>query len=78
MYNEFINYMEKYIDFEEFKVVAYIAISVILAIIISWKVERYYESLFQAYQKGINGKYLTKKEMKKAEKYKKMKEKELT
>lgn len=78
MYNEFINYMEKYIDFEEVKAVAYITLLVILAIIISLQVEKYYESLFQAYQKEINGKDLTKKEMKKAEKYKKMREKELT
>lgn len=78
MYNEFINYMTKYIDFEEMKVVAYIALSVIVAIVISLQVEKYYESLFQAYQKEINGKNLTKKEMKKAEKYKKMREKELT
>lgn len=78
MYNEFINYMTKYIDFEEMRVVAYITLSVIFAIIISLQVEKYYESLFQAYQKEINGKDLTKKEMKKAEKYKKMREKELT
>ena len=50
MYNEFINYITKYIDFEEMKVVGYIAFSVILAII-SLQVEKYYESLFQAYQK---------------------------
>ena len=72
MYNEFINYMTKHIDFEEMKVVGYIAFSVILAIIISLQVEKYYESLFQAYQKEINGKNLTKKEMKKTEKYKRM------
>ena len=29
MYNEFINYMTKYIDFEEMKVVVYITLSVI-------------------------------------------------
>lgn len=51
MYNEFINYITKHIDFEEMKVVGYIAFSVILAIIISLQVEKYYESLFQAYQK---------------------------
>ena len=51
MYNEFINYMTKYIDFEEMKVVGYITFLVILAIIISLQVEKYYESLFQAYQK---------------------------
>lgn len=78
MYNEFINYMTKYIDFEEMKVVTYIALSVIVAIIISLQVEKYYESLFQAYQKEINGKNLTKKEMKKAEKYKKIRENRLT
>ena len=78
MYNEFINYMTKYIDFEEMRVVAYIALSVIVAIIISLQVEKYYESLFQSYQKEINGEDLTKKEMKKAEKYKKMRKKELT
>ena len=72
MYNEFINYMTKYIDFDEMKVVTYIALSVIVAIIISLQVEKYYESLFQAYQKEINGKNLTKKEMKKTEKYKRM------
>lgn len=72
MYNEFINYMTKYIDFDEMKVVTYIALSVIVAIIISLQMEKYYESLFQAYQKEINGKNLTKKEMKKTEKYKRM------
>ena len=72
MYNEFINYITKYIDFEEMKVVGYIAFLVILAIIISLQVEKYYESLFQAYQKEKNGEVLTKKEKKKAEKYKKM------
>ena len=61
---------KKYIDFEEMKAVAYITLSVILAIIISLQVEKYYESLFQAYQKEINGEVLTKKEKKKAEKYK--------
>ncbi len=75
MYNEFINYMKKYIDFEEFKVVAYISISMILAIIISWKVENYYESLYHAYQKETNGEVLTNKEKKNAEKYRKMREK---
>ena len=78
MYNEFINYITKYIDFEEMKVVGYIAFSVILAIIISLQVEKYYESLFQAYQKEKNGEVLTKKEKKKAEKYKKMREDKLT
>lgn len=78
MDNEFINYMEKYTDFEEMKAVAYITLSVILAIIISLQVEKYYESLFQAYQKEINGEALTKKEKKKAEKYKKMRKNELT
>lgn len=78
MYNEFINYMVKYIDFEEMKVVVYITLSVILAIIISLQVEKYYESLFQAYQKEKNGEVLTKKEKKKAEKYKKMRENKLT
>ena len=72
MYNEFINYMTKYIDFEEMKVVAYIALSVIVAIIISLQVEKYYESLFQAYQREINGEDLTKKEKEKIKKYKKM------
>lgn len=62
MYNEFINYMTKYIDFEEMKVVGYITFLVILAIIISLQVEKYYESLFQAYQKEKNGEVLTKKE----------------
>lgn len=78
MYNEFINYMTKYTDFEEMRVVAYITFSVIVAIIISLQVDNYYESLFQAYQKEINGKDLTKKEMKKAEKYKKIQEDKLT
>lgn len=78
MYNEFINYMTKYIDFEEMRVVAYITLSVIVAIIISLQVEKYYESLFQAYQKEKNGEVLTKKEKKKAEKYKKMRENKLT
>lgn len=71
MYNEFINYMEKYIDFEEMKAVAYITLSVILAIIISLQVEKYYESLFQAYQKEENGEILTCKEIRRAEKFKK-------
>jgi uncharacterized membrane protein YraQ (UPF0718 family) len=70
--------MVKYIDFEEMKVVVYITLSVILAIIISLQVEKYYESLFQAYQKEKNGEVLTKKEKKKAEKYKKMRENKLT
>lgn len=34
MYSEFINYMTKYIDFEEIRVVADITLSVIVAIII--------------------------------------------
>lgn len=71
MYNEFINYIEKYIDFEEMKVVAYITLSVILAIIIALQAEKYYESLFQAYQKEINGEALTSKERKRSEKFKK-------
>lgn len=75
MYSEFMNYMKKYIDFEEMKAVVYITILVILAIIISLRVEKYYESLFQEYQKEIDGKDLTKKEMKKADKYQKMREK---
>lgn len=70
MYNEFINYMEKYIDFEEMKAVAYITFSVILAIIISLQVEKYYDSLYQAYQKEVRGEVLTWKERKKSEKYK--------
>ena len=70
MYNEFINYMEKYIDFEEMKAVAYITFSVILAIIISLQVEKYYDSLYQAYQKEVRGEVLTRKERKKSEKYK--------
>ena len=70
MYSEFMNYMEKYIDFEEMKVVAYIALSVMVAIIISLQVEKYYESLFQAYQKERNGESLTRKERRKSEKYK--------
>ena len=78
MYNEFINYMTKYIGFEEMKVVAYIALSVIVAIIISLQVEKYYESLFQAYQKETNGEVLTNKEKKNAEKYRKMRENRLT
>ncbi len=78
MYNEFINYMEKYIDFEEMRVVAYITLSVIVAIIISLQVEKYYESLFQVYQKEIDRKDLTKKEKKRSEKYRKNVEKRLT
>ena len=42
MHNEFINYMTKYIDFDEMRVVAYITFSVIVAIIISLQVEKYY------------------------------------
>ena len=71
MYNEFINYMTKYIDFEEMKVVAYITLSVIVAIIISLQVVKYYDSLYQAYQKEVRGEVLTIKEIRKAEKFKK-------
>ncbi len=78
MYNEFINYMEKYIDFEEMQVVAYITLLVIFSIIIALQVEKYYESLFQTYQKEIDGKDLTKKEKKKYEKYRKILEEKLT
>lgn len=78
VYNEFINYMEKYIDFEEMQVVFYITFSVVISIIIALQVEKYYESLFQAYQKEKNGDVLTKKEKKKAEKYKKMRKNKLT
>lgn len=69
MYNEFINYMTKYIDFEEMKVVVYITLSVIFAIIISLQVEKYYDFLYQAYQRDINGEVLTRKEKKRSEKY---------
>lgn len=71
MYNEFINYMEKYTDFEEMKAVAYITFSVILAISISLQVEKYCDSLYQAYQKEVNGEILTCKERRRAEKFKK-------
>ena len=71
MYNEFINYMVKYIDFEEMKVVIYITFSVIVSIIIALQIEKYYESLFQAYQKEINGEVLTSKERRRTEKFKK-------
>lgn len=71
MYNEFINYMTKYIDFEEMQFVFYITLSVILAISIAIKVEKYYNSLYQAYQKEKNGEVLTRKEKKKAKKCKK-------
>lgn len=71
MYNEFMNYMEKYIDFKEFKVVAYIFFLIIISIIIALNVEKYYDSLYQAYKKEKNGEVLTKKEKKKAEKCKK-------
>lgn len=71
MYNEFLNYMEKFIDFEEMKVVAYITFSVIISIIIALQVEKYYNSLYQAYQKEVNGEGLTCKERRRAKKFKK-------
>lgn len=39
------------------KVIAYIILSVIVLIIIVSQVEKYYDSLLQAYAKEINGKF---------------------
>ena len=51
MYNEFINYMTKHIDFEEMKVVDYITRSEIFAIIISLQVENIMHHYFRHIKK---------------------------
>ena len=63
--------MTKYIDFEEMKVVVYITFSIIVSVIIALKFEKYYDSLYQAYQKEVSVEVLTIKEIIKAEKFKK-------
>lgn len=47
MYNEFINYVTKYIDSEEIQVVFYITFSAIISITIALQIEKYYDFLFQ-------------------------------
>ena len=47
MYNEFINYVTKYIDSEEIQVVLYITFSAIISITIALQIEKYYDFLFQ-------------------------------
>lgn len=66
MYSDFIFYLSKYIDKEEFTIVSILALSVLLAFIlyyfILYSVSRYKETLDQAIDKWYKGQQLTKRE----------------
>lgn len=66
MYSDFIFYLSKYIDKEEFTIVSILALSVLLAFIlyyfILYSVNRYKETLDQAIDKWYKGQHLTKRE----------------
>lgn len=66
MYSDFILYLNKYIDKDEFTIVFLLAISVILAFIvyyfILYSVDRYQKTLETAIDKWYSGQHLTKRE----------------
>ncbi len=66
MYSDFIFYLSKYIDKEEFTIISILALSVILAFIlyyfILYSVSRYNKILEIAIDKWYSGKPLTKRE----------------
>lgn len=62
--NEFKEYMEIFIDPEEFKVMLILIIFTAIILFSSWFGEKYGEILNRAYEKNKNGESLTRKERK--------------